>query len=116
MKKIISLILMVLLISSVVSAEPWKTRDKALLAGYVVLNAIDAYQTSQINGRDEIEEMNPMFTDADGNVTMERVVGYKLLAVAGVYLLSDFMPKYRTGILSVACGIQGAVVAWNLQF
>lgn len=109
-------ILIVLLCSTVAHAEPWEGKDKALMAGYAVLSGIDAYQTGQISHKKGLREANPLLTGSDGQVDMKKVIGFKVLSLAGVYLLAEYVPSYRTGILSVACGIQGGVVAWNLQF
>lgn len=109
-------ILIILLLSSAAYAEDWKPRDKALFAGYAVLSAVDAYQTSRISKQDDLREANPLFRGSDGHVDMERVIGFKILSLGAVYLLAEYVPQYRTGILSVSCGLQGAAVAWNLQF
>ena len=114
MKVKVLLIAMCLFVSSPVFAE-WDTRDKTLMGSYITLSAIDAYQTSQID-RKGLSEGNPLLVNADGQVDMGRVIGTKLVALTAVYLLAEYVPKYRTPILSVAVGIQGACVAWNLQF
>lgn len=103
-----------LLLSGVANAE-WKDRDKILMGSYIVLNAMDAYQTAQCN-RKNLQELNPLFVDGDNKVDMGKVIGYKIFTITAVYLLAEYAEKYRTPILSVAVGIQGAVVAWNLQF
>lgn len=111
-----TLIILILLCSTVAHAEPWKGKDKALIAGYAVLSAVDAYQTGQIRDKKGLSEANPLLTGSDGQVDMNKVVGFKFLSLGAVYLLAEYVPRYRTGILSVACGIQGAAVVWNLQF
>lgn len=111
----ILLIIIISFISASVSAEEWKTKDKILLSSYIALSSIDAYQTSKWNDK-EMQEVNPMFTNKEGKVNMTSVIGYKVIAGIGLYLLADYAKKYRTHILSIAVGIQGGVVAWNSQF
>lgn len=114
MRKLITTTIFCLLITTPVFAE-WKSSDKVLMGSYMVLSTIDAYQTAQINKKG-LSEGNPLLVDANGQVSMERVIGVKLAALTAVYLLAEYVPKYRTQVLSVAVGIQGACVAWNLQF
>lgn len=115
MKFKILLIIIISFISTSVSADEWKTKDKILLGSYVALSTIDAYQTSRWNAKN-MQEANPIFTNKDGKVNMTSVIGYKVLSGIGLYLLADYAKKYRTPLLSVAIGIQGGVVIWNSQF
>jgi len=85
----------------------WETKDKLLFTGFVGLHAIDTAQSWDIWEDSACVELNPCIT------SQEELIAVKLLGVGIVYFAAKLVPKYRTKILTIGCGIQGGAVAWN---
>lgn len=101
--------LKVIFLCFMLSSCAWSTTDKALMASYVGLSAVDTFQTSQHTGG----ELNPFMQADDGTPDMGKVVGVKIVSGVLLYLLADWCEDYRTEILGAATAVQTGVVIYN---
>lgn len=91
-------------------AAEWDTTDKALFAGLVTLQAVDALQTNEIKKHpDQFHETNRLYGDPPNMVT---VVAAKTLLVGGVYYMVKDSPN-RKLYLGVLDALSLSVVLHN---
>jgi len=97
--------------------RPWARSEKALLWGYMGLNAIDAWQTG--NMPDGFDEGNPLFRAVVGDRPgAAETMALKSLAAYGIVHVTDRFVQGRTQrkvVLGLVVALQLFVVARNEQ-
>ena len=102
----------IVLCSLLVMSCSWSMQDKALLASYGALSAIDAVQTLSCT---HCRELNPILA-TDGKPDAVKIIGVKTASLIGVYFMADYFKDYRTTVLIVPVAMQSGVVIWNMQY
>lgn len=95
---------------NVCKAAEWDTTDKALFAGLVTLQVVDALQTNEIRKhQDQFRETNPLYGNPPN---MAQVVAVKTLVTGAVYYVAKDSPN-RKLILGIADALMLSVVVNN---
>ena len=89
----------------------WSNFDRALFATYAVSNTIDIFQTREILSNDDYVERNPIMKNMTPNQSTAFMVG----AMGLTYLLANYIPKYRTLIITVPLAISMACIMNNFS-
>ena len=89
----------------------WGNVDRALFATYTVANTIDIFQTREILSNDNYVERNPIME----NMTPNQATAFMVGAMGLTYLLANYIPKYRTLIITVPLVISMACITNNFS-
>lgn len=92
-------------------SQDWSALDKSLLTAGATLHILDWQQTRYISGHpNEFYEINPLLGK---HPSQARVNQYMLGTLVLYPLLADWLPEYRTVILSLWVGSRGIAVHNN---
>lgn len=89
----------------------WSKRDKVLFGAMTAFKTIDILQTREALSNDNFYEINPIME----NMTPNQSTAYMVGTWGLVYLLADYIPKYRTLIIMVPLAISAACVMNNFS-
>ena len=90
--------------------KKWERKDQVLFGSFMVLHSVDILQTRKImEDNNEFSEENPCLDSfgRDG-ATAAMILGYGV-----VYLAAEYIPKWRTEILTGANIVSGICVIRN---
>ena len=107
---IISTIILSILLTGCAHFDGWNTRDKILFGTFTALHTVDLLQTREIMKDDNgYHECNPVL---DG-LGRDGATAAMVLAYPIVYMLANYIPKYRTPILIIVNAMSGICVINN---
>ena len=110
MKNRLIISILILMLTGCAHLSGWSTRDKVLLGTWSALHTVDLLQTREIMKDDNgYHECNPVLE----NLGRDGATAAMVLAYPAVYLLANYIPKYRTHILTFFNITTGACVINN---
>ena len=111
--------ILIILLTGCAHFDDWNTRDKVLFGTFTALHTVDLLQTREIMKDDNgYHECNPVLDNLGRDGAMAAMV----LAYPAVYLLANYIPKYRTHILTFfnittsACVINNHSIGVRIRF